>query len=300
MLISRRSLRQRFRTDGGGAGTAAPPASPAPGDAATAYPAGYPADAAALRLHDVHMRYGRGSAAAHALRGVSLALPRASFTAVTGPSGSGKSTLLQCAAGLTRPTSGTVLLGDTGLTTLRESALSALRLTRMGFVFQHFNLLPALTVRQNVRLPLKLAGRPADDERVDRMLARVGMAGQGQRRPGELSGGQQQRVAVARALITDPDVIFADEPTGALDTTAAAEVLTLLREAVDGLGATVVMVTHEPNTAAWADWVLFLVDGRLSDDLVLGDPEEISARIRGLTSACHPAQPATTDRGDRT
>ncbi|MCL7496372.1 ABC transporter ATP-binding protein [Streptomyces sp. MCA2] len=246
----------------------------------------------AVTLRDVHKRYGRGNSAVHALRGVGIALPRASFTAVMGPSGSGKSTFLQCAAGLDRPTSGSVLLGDTDLTKLRESRLSDLRLNRLGFVFQHFNLLPALTVYQNIRLPLKLAGRPVDRGAIEQMLARVGLPDRARHRPGELSGGQQQRVAIARALITDPDVIFADEPTGALDTTTAAEVLTLLREAVDNLGATVVMVTHEPSAAAWADRVLFLVDGEVSDELMLGDPEEISARMRVLTSATDRPQSA--------
>ncbi|MGW7579382.1 ABC transporter ATP-binding protein [Streptomyces sp. NPDC054765] len=252
----------------------------------------YPPAEAAVTLRDVHKRYGRGNNAVHALRGVNIALPRASFTAVMGPSGSGKSTFLQCAAGLDRPTSGSVLLGDTDLTKLRESRLSDLRLTRLGFVFQHFNLLPALTVYQNIRLPLKLAGRKIDRDAIEQMLARVGLPDRARHRPGELSGGQQQRVAIARALITGPDVVFADEPTGALDTTTAAEVLTLLREAVDNLGATVVMVTHEPSAAAWADRVVFLVDGEVSDELMLGDPEEISARMRVLTSATDRPQSA--------
>ncbi|WP_078969889.1 ABC transporter ATP-binding protein [Streptomyces natalensis] len=254
---------------------------------------GFPPVEAAVTLREVHKRYGRGNGAVHALRGVSIGLPRASFTAVMGPSGSGKSTFLQCAAGLDRPTSGSVLLGATDLTKLRESRLSDLRLARLGFVFQHFNLLPALNVYQNVRLPLKLAGRPVDRDRIEQMLARVGLPDRARHRPGELSGGQQQRVAIARALITEPDVIFADEPTGALDTATAAAVLTLLREAVDNLGATVVMVTHEPSAAAWADRVVFLVDGEVSDELMLGDPEEISARMRVLTSATDRPQSAT-------
>ncbi|MFF9348207.1 ABC transporter ATP-binding protein [Streptomyces sp. NPDC014734] len=239
---------------------------------------------AAVTLRDVHRRYGRGSTAVHALRGVSVALPKGSFTAVMGPSGSGKSTFLQCAAGLDRPSSGSVLLGDTELTKVRETKLSDIRLNRLGFIFQQFNLMPALNVHQNVELPLKLAGRPVDRSRTEQILARVGLPDRGRHRPGELSGGQQQRVAVARALITDPDVIFADEPTGALDTGTAAEVLALLREAVDDLGATVVMVTHEPNAAAWADQVLFLVDGQNTDELELSDPQEISARLRTLTA----------------
>ncbi|BCM70075.1 MULTISPECIES: ABC transporter ATP-binding protein [Streptomyces] len=259
------------------------PADPVPGGGRGAW-AGDGPNGAAVTLRDVHRRYGRGSTAVHALRGVSISLPKGSFTAVMGPSGSGKSTFLQCAAGLDRPSSGSVLLGDTELTKMRENKLSDIRLNRLGFVFQQFNLMPALNVHQNVELPLKLAGRPVDRARTEQILARVGLPDRGRHRPGELSGGQQQRVAIARALITDPDVIFADEPTGALDTSTAAEVLALLREAVDDLGATVVMVTHEPNAAAWADQVLFLVDGQNTDELSLSDPQEISARLRALTA----------------
>jgi putative ABC transport system ATP-binding protein len=243
-----------------------------------------PSGGAAVSLRAVSKRYGRGDAAVHALRCVDIALPQGSFTAVMGPSGSGKSTFLQCAAGLDRPTSGSVLLGDTDLTRLRENALTDVRLTRIGFVFQSFNLLPALTVHQNVLLPLKLAKRRADPGRAEELLARVGLPGIGRRRPAELSGGQQQRVAIARALVTDPDVVFADEPTGALDTTSAAEVLALLREAVDEFGVTVVMVTHEPAAAGWADLALFLVDGVIVDRLAEVDPERVAERIRRLTT----------------
>ncbi|MGW3834913.1 ABC transporter ATP-binding protein [Streptomyces microflavus] len=252
---------------------------------------------AAVTLRDVHRRYDRGSATVHALRGVSITLPKGSFTAVMGPSGSGKSTFLQCAAGLDRPSSGSVMLGDTELTKMRENKLSDIRLNRLGFIFQQFNLMPALNVHQNVELPLKLAGRRVDRARTEQILARVGLPDRGRRRPGELSGGQQQRVAVARALITDPEVIFADEPTGALDTSTAAEVLALLREAVDDLGATVVMVTHEPNAAAWADQVLFLVDGQNTDELSLSDPQDISARLRALTAPAGLPRPADRVRG---
>ncbi|MEU7108007.1 ABC transporter ATP-binding protein [Streptomyces stramineus] len=251
-----------------------------------------PVTDAAVLLRDVHKKYGRGSTATHALRGVSIALPRGSFTAIMGPSGSGKSTFLQCSAGLDRPDSGSVLLGDTELTRMRENKLSDVRLSRMGFVFQHFNLLPALTVHQNVELPLKLAGKRIDRNKTEEILSRVGLPDRGHRRPGELSGGQQQRVAIARALVTEPDVIFADEPTGALDTTTASEVLALLREAVDQLGSTVVMVTHEPNAAAWADRVLFLVDGEISDELTLVDSEEIASRMRELTRTANRSKAA--------
>ena len=194
-----------------------------------------PVPAAAVVLDGVAKRYGKGKHAVQALQGVTASFPRGSFTAVMGPSGSGKSTFMQCAAGLDRPSAGSVWLGDVELTRLREGRLTDLRRTRIGFVFQSFNLLPALTVRQNVLLPLRLSGVRGDRDR--QALAAVGLAGYEHRRPGELSGGQQQRVAIARALVTEPDVVFADEPTGALDTVTAGEVLALLRTAVDRLGA---------------------------------------------------------------
>ncbi|MEU7400041.1 ABC transporter ATP-binding protein, partial [Streptomyces sp. NPDC044948] len=232
----------------------------------------------AVELRDVRRQYGRGAGTVHALAGVDLALPRGTFTAVMGPSGSGKSTFLQCAAGLDRPTAGSVFLGGTEITGMSENELTELRRSRLGFVFQAFNLLPSLTVEQNVLLPMRLAGQRQDRRQAQEVLARVGLADKAKRRPGELSGGQQQRVAVARALVTGPDVIFADEPTGALDTGTAAEVLGLLRNAVDALGATVVMVTHDPAAAAWADRVLFLADGAFADHLERGSAERIAAR----------------------
>ncbi|MFF8911866.1 ABC transporter ATP-binding protein [Streptomyces sp. NPDC015032] len=242
----------------------------------------------AVELRGVRRQYGRGSSAVHALRGIDLALPRASFTAVMGPSGSGKSTFLQCAAGLDRPTEGSVRLGGTEITGMSENRLTELRRTRLGFVFQAFNLLPSLTVEQNVILPMRLAGQRPGSARGRRdaaeMLNRVGLGDKGDRRPGQLSGGQQQRVAVARALVTRPDVVFADEPTGALDTTTAAEILTLLRHAVDGLGATVVMVTHDPAAAAYADRVLFLADGAIADSLPRAGAAQIAARMTALTA----------------
>ncbi|MCX5334094.1 ABC transporter ATP-binding protein [Streptomyces sp. NBC_00140] len=237
----------------------------------------------AVELHGVHRRYGRGRTAVHALRGIDLTLPPRTFTAVMGPSGSGKSTFLQCAAGLDRPTSGTVRLGGTEITGMKENKLTALRRTRLGFVFQAFNLLPSLTVEQNVALPMRLAGHRPDRRRTADVLAQVGLTDKARRRPGHLSGGQQQRVAIARALVTRPDVVFADEPTGALDTTTAAEILGLLRRAVDDQGATVVMVTHDPTAAAWADRVLFLADGELVDHLDRGTPDRIAARMTSLT-----------------
>ncbi|MEW2448669.1 ABC transporter ATP-binding protein [Streptomyces parvulus] len=238
----------------------------------------------AVELRGVRRRYGRGAGTVHALAGIDLALPRGTFTAVMGPSGSGKSTFLQCAAGLDRPTAGSVRLGGTEITGMSENALTELRRSRLGFVFQAFNLLPSLTVEQNVLLPLRLDGRGRDRRRAAAVLAQVGLADKAGRRPGELSGGQQQRVAVARALITAPDVVFADEPTGALDTGTATEVLGLLRHAVDALGATVVMVTHDPAAAAWADRVLFLADGAFAGSLERGSAERIAARMTALTT----------------
>jgi putative ABC transport system ATP-binding protein len=238
----------------------------------------------AVELHGVHRRYGRGRSTVHALRGIDLTLPPRTFTAVMGPSGSGKSTFLQCAAGLDRPTSGTVHLAGTEITGMKENKLTALRRTRLGFVFQAFNLLPSLTVEQNVVLPLRLAGHRPDRHRTAEVLAQVGLTDKARRRPGHLSGGQQQRVAIARALVTRPDVVFADEPTGALDTTTATEILALLRGAVDDHGATVVMVTHDPTAAAWADRVLFLADGELVDHLDRGTPQQIAARMTSLTN----------------
>ncbi|WP_432058654.1 ABC transporter ATP-binding protein [Streptomyces sp. bgisy022] len=267
----------------------APGDGPAP-DGRTTAPDGRPAapddgSGAAVELRGVRRQYGRGAGAVHALAGIDLALARGTFTAVMGPSGSGKSTFLQCAAGLDRPSAGSVRLGGTEITGMSENELTELRRSRLGFVFQAFNLLPSLTVEQNVLLPMRLAGaRRGNQGRAAEVLAQVGLADKAGRRPGELSGGQQQRVAVARALVTAPDVVFADEPTGALDTGAAAEVLGLLRNAVDALGATVVMVTHDPAAAAWADRVLFLADGTLAGHLERAPAERIAQRMTMLTA----------------
>ncbi|ANP55047.1 putative ABC transport system ATP-binding protein [Streptomyces griseochromogenes] len=245
----------------------------------------------AVELHGVTRRYGRGGSAVHALRGIDLTLAPGSFTAVMGPSGSGKSTFLQCAAGLDRPSAGRVVLGGTDITGLSENKLTALRRTRLGFVFQAFNLLPSLTVEQNVLLPMRLAGHRPDRRRAAEVLGQVGLADKSRRRPGQLSGGQQQRVAIARALVTHPDVVFADEPTGALDTTTAAEILALLRGAVDTQHATVVMVTHDPSAAAWADRVLFLSDGTIIDHLDRAPATHIATRLSDLTT--HPTYTRT-------
>ncbi|MFI2235353.1 ABC transporter ATP-binding protein [Streptomyces chrestomyceticus] len=236
----------------------------------------------AVELRGVRRQYGAGAGAVHALRGIDLDLPHGGFTAVTGPAGSGKSTLLRCAAGLDRPTGGTVRVGGTDITRMRADRLTALRRERLGFVFQAFNLLPSLTAEENVALSLRLAGRCADRRRTAEVLARVGLGGHAGRRPGRLSGGQQQRAAVARALVTGPDVVFADEPTGALDAAAAAGVLGLLRYAADELGTTVVMVTRDPVAASWADRVLFLADGALVDGLERPSSERVAARTAAL------------------
>ncbi|MFC9615299.1 ABC transporter ATP-binding protein [Streptomyces sp. NPDC056938] len=232
----------------------------------------------AVRLTAVRREY-RGVTA---LDGVDLDFLAGTFTAVMGPSGSGKSTLLQCAAGLDRPTSGIVTVAGTDLTGLGERALTLLRRDRIGFVFQSFNLLPSLTAAQNVALPLRLAGRRPSRAEVREALGRVGLAERAGHRPSQLSGGQQQRVALARALITRPAVLFGDEPTGALDTTTGRQVLTLLRELVDREGQTTVMVTHDPIAAARADRVVFLVDGRVVDELLTPDAETVAARMTGL------------------
>ncbi|OLF10404.1 ABC transporter ATP-binding protein [Actinophytocola xanthii] len=237
---------------------------------------------AVVRVVDLRRTYGGRDTGVTALDGVTTAFARASFTAVMGPSGSGKSTFLHCAAGLDRPTSGTVLLEDQDLAELSETELTRLRRDRIGFVFQAFNLLPALTVQDNVTLPLRLAGRRPKPALVRQVLEQVGLAERRRNLPAELSGGQQQRVAIARALVTRPAVLFADEPTGALDTRTAAEVLGLLRASVDGAGQTVVMVTHDPVAAAYADRVVFLADGRLVGELLDPTAEVVAERMTHL------------------
>ncbi|MEV6383727.1 ABC transporter ATP-binding protein [Streptomyces sp. NPDC051773] len=235
----------------------------------------------AVRVRGLRRAYG----AVVALDGVDLDFGVGTFTAVMGPSGSGKSTLLQCAAGLDRPSSGTVRVDGVELAGLSERRLTLLRRERIGFVFQAFNLLPSLTAAQNVALPLRLAGRRPSRGAVREALGRVGLAERAGHRPTQLSGGQQQRVALARALITRPAVLFGDEPTGALDTTTSREVLRLLRELVDREGQTTVMVTHDPVAASYADRVVFLVDGRVSGELVRPSVEAVAARMAGLERA---------------
>jgi putative ABC transport system ATP-binding protein len=233
---------------------------------------------AAVALHGVSRIYGRGPAAVRAVDDVTIEFPRGGWTAVMGPSGSGKSTLLHLAAGLERVDAGRVLLGDTDITAAGDHELTTLRRTRIGFVFQSFNLIGSLTAAQNVALPLRLAGRRPSRSDVLATLASVGLADRARHRPRELSGGQQQRVAIARAMVTRPEVLFADEPTGALDSTAARTVLDLLRAMADG-GQSIVMVTHDPGAAARADAVVFLRDGRVVDRLVGAGPRAVADRL---------------------
>jgi putative ABC transport system ATP-binding protein len=216
---------------------------------------------------DLVRRFGSGDTAVDALRGVSLAIVEGELTAIMGPSGSGKSTLMHILAGLDRPTAGEVYIDETQIDELSDAELTRLRRDHVGFIFQFFNLLPMLTAEENIRLPLMLAGEQGDPAWVEELIARVGLGERRRHRPSEMSGGQQQRVAVARALVTRPTVVFADEPTGNLDSTTSGEILDLLRESVDAYGQTTVMVTHDPNAAAIADRILFLADGRIVREL---------------------------------
>jgi putative ABC transport system ATP-binding protein len=219
-----------------------------------------------VEAQDVHRRYGQGEAAVDALAGVDVAFPAGRFAAIMGPSGSGKSTLMHILAGLDRPTAGVVRVGGVELTELGDRELTQLRRDRIGFIFQTFNLLPVLNAEENILLPLSIAGRKPDPEWFDRLIDTVGIRDRLTHRPAELSGGQQQRVAVARALISRPTVVFADEPSGNLDSKASNDVLNLLRHAVDGFGQTVVMVTHDAHAASFADRLLVLADGRIVHD----------------------------------
>ncbi|MBM6403237.1 ABC transporter ATP-binding protein [Phycicoccus sp. CSK15P-2] len=238
--------------------------------------------AAAARVEDLTKVYGSGDTRVVALDAVSLELHAGEFTAIMGRSGSGKSTLMHCAAGLDAATSGQVYLGDVDLTTLKERRLTELRRDRIGFVFQAFNLVPTLTAEENITLPLAIAGRRPDPAWFDEVVDTVGLRDRLGHRPGELSGGQQQRVACARALVGRPDVVFADEPTGNLDSTSGAEVLAFLRRAVDDHDQTVVMVTHDPGAASWTDRVVFLADGRVVGELREPTPETVLERMAGL------------------
>ena len=236
-------------------------------------------DALVAEAVDLVKVYGEGGTEVRALDGVSVGFPRRHYTAIMGPSGSGKSTLMHCMAGLDTATSGEARLGESNLTTLSDDALTKLRRDRVGFVFQAFNLVPTLSASENITLPLDIAGRDVDREWMDLIVDAVGLAARLDHRPSQLSGGQQQRVACARALVTRPDIIFADEPTGNLDSKSGSEVLGLLRRSVDDYGQAVVMVTHDANAASYADRVLFLSDGRIVDELADPTPESVAERM---------------------
>ncbi|QWC15804.1 ABC transporter ATP-binding protein [Cellulomonas dongxiuzhuiae] len=227
--------------------------------------------------------YGSGPTAVHALAGVDLDVERGRLTATMGPSGSGKSTLMHCLAGLDRPTAGTVVVDGEEVSAMSERQLTRLRRDRIGFVFQAFNLVPTLTALENITLPFDIARRPVDRSHLDAVVQAVGLADRLHHKPGELSGGQQQRVACARALVTRPAVVFADEPTGNLDSASAHEVLSFLRHSVDELGQSVVMVTHDPTAASYADRVLFLADGRIVDELRDPTSDAVLERLGVLT-----------------
>ncbi|WP_436773242.1 ABC transporter ATP-binding protein [Yinghuangia sp. YIM S09857] len=250
----------------------------------------------ALRLDRVGRIHGAEGNRVVALDDVSLTLRPGTFTAIMGPSGSGKSTLLQCAAGLDRPTSGRVFVDGVPLDGRDETALTTFRRDRIGFVFQQFNLMPTLTVLQNTTLPQRLAGRRPDEARAAAVLARVGLGDRLGHLPSELSGGQQQRVAIARALVTEPKVVFGDEPTGALDSRSAREVLGLLAEAVRLHGQTVVMVTHDPVAASYADSVVFLADGRIAGELNAPTPDAVAERMTHLGDPTDDGRPVTAAR----
>jgi putative ABC transport system ATP-binding protein len=234
---------------------------------------------AAARTVDLTKTYGSGDAEVRALDGVSVELFAGEFTAVMGPSGSGKSTLMHCCAALDKPTSGTVFIGDTEVSKLKDKELTRLRRDEVGFVFQSFNLVPTLTAKENITLPMSIAGRRPDHDWYESVIDAVNLHDRLDHRPNELSGGQQQRVAVARALASRPSIVFADEPTGNLDSRSGAEVLTLLRRSVDEFDQTVVMVTHDPVAAAFTDRVLFLADGRVVDELREPDREVVLERM---------------------
>jgi putative ABC transport system ATP-binding protein len=238
--------------------------------------------AAAVVARDLARHYGSGETAVYALRGVSLEIEPGRLTAVMGPSGSGKSTLMHILAGLDHPDGGQVWIGDTEVTDLDDTGLTALRRDHIGFIFQFFNLLPMLTADENILLPLEIAGRKPDPDWYRELIAKVGLGDRLGHRPSEMSGGQQQRVAVARALASRPTVMFADEPTGNLDSTTSGEILALMRDLVDGFGQTTVMVTHDPHAAAIADRVLFLADGEIVRDLDACDSHTVIATMEEL------------------
>ena len=231
---------------------------------------------------DVRRRYGEGAAAVDALAGVSADFERGRYSAIMGPSGSGKSTLMHILAGLDRPTEGSVRIDDVDITALDDADLTRLRRDKLGFIFQFFNLIPVLTAQENIVLPLSIAGRSADPAYLDQLVETMGLQDRLTHRPAELSGGQQQRVAVARALVSRPAVVFADEPTGNLDSKASEEILRMLRRSVDELGQTVVMVTHDPEAASYADRLLVLRDGLVVHDADAGTADEVIELMKAV------------------
>lgn len=250
-------------------------------------------DAVIAIARDLRKVYGKGETAVHALAGIDVEFARGEMTAIMGPSGSGKSTLMHCMAGLDRPTSGEVRVDGESIGSLSERQLTRIRRTRLGFVFQAFNLVPTLTAKENITLPLDIARKPVDKAWFDKVVAAVGLESRLGHRPSELSGGQQQRVACARALISKPSIVFADEPTGNLDSTSSAEVLSFLRSSVEELGQSVVMVTHDAKAASYAHRVLFLADGRFVGEITDPTPDSVLDMMRGLS-----AQAGTTPATD--
>jgi putative ABC transport system ATP-binding protein len=241
------------------------------------------APTAVVAARDITRRYGEGDTAVDALRGVSLEVQQGKLTAVMGPSGSGKSTLMHILAALDRPTSGEIWIAGTKLGSLNDTEITKLRRKHIGFIFQFFNLLPMLTAEENVLLPLTIAGEKPEGAWREELIKKVGLDDRRTHRPAELSGGQQQRVAIARALVSRPTVVFADEPTGNLDSTTSAEILELMRDSVDTLGQTTVMVTHDPRAASIADRILFLADGLIVRDMPRSEPGEVIAAMDELT-----------------
>ncbi len=235
---------------------------------------------AAARAEGATKTYGEGDTAVHALAGVTVAFPSGRFTAIMGPSGSGKSTLMQCVAGLDRLTAGSAFIGDTELGTLNKNQLTLLRRDRLGFIFQQYNLIATLKASENILLPLTLAGAKPDRAWFDEVVETVGLGDRLDNLPSQLSGGQQQRVAVARALVPKPDIVFADEPTGALDSKTGSEILGFMRRAVDETGQTIVMVTHDPHAASYADNILFLTDGQITDEMADPSAEKVLDRMK--------------------
>jgi putative ABC transport system ATP-binding protein len=264
-------------------------------------PADQPAPASdnavrAVRARSLSKTYGKGEAVVRALDGVDVDFEQGRFTAIMGPSGSGKSTLMHLLAGLDSATGGQAFLGSTEITGLNDKALTRLRRDRVGFVFQQFNLLPMFTAEQNITLPVELAGATVDREWFDTLVTTLGLTGRLTHRPGELSGGQQQRVAIARALIAQPDVVFADEPTGNLDSRSGAEVLSFLRRSVRELGRTIIMVTHDPSAAAYADRAVLIADGRIAGDISDPTPESAMAGLDALRTLEPAIATGTTSR----